>query len=173
MELQPCPFCGDYDPEVAESSVPNIHGGHKHAVYCNACFCEGPTADSEAEAIAAWNRRASRASRVGAQGGEPTLVYEVSNKTSSALFATMEDARQYAGSFPGSICGGMSITNRHVLGAAPASPTAAGPMTEEQVIELHKQHMTAHVGWMAFARAIEAAHGITSVGSVSTEGEVS
>lgn len=59
-ELEPCPFCGDQDAEVAESSVPTIAGGKKQAVYCTGCFCEGPTADTHAEAIAAWNRRAAQ-----------------------------------------------------------------------------------------------------------------
>ena len=31
----------------------------KHFVYCKTCGCEGPTAESEAEAIDAWNRRYS------------------------------------------------------------------------------------------------------------------
>jgi hypothetical protein len=52
-----CPFCGDYGAEVAESAVPSIKGGQKRAVYCNGCFCEGPTADADEAAISAWNRR--------------------------------------------------------------------------------------------------------------------
>jgi hypothetical protein len=56
-----CPFCGDVDCEVAESAVPSaITGKQKHAVYCNACFCEGPTHDAEEGAIAAWNRRTTQ-----------------------------------------------------------------------------------------------------------------
>lgn len=56
-KLLPCPFCGDFDAECAESAVPNVHGGQKYAVFCNACFCEGPTDDIRERAIAAWNRR--------------------------------------------------------------------------------------------------------------------
>jgi len=57
-ELLPCPFCGNPDAEEAESVVPTITGGKKRAVYCNACFCEGPTADTSRQAISAWNARA-------------------------------------------------------------------------------------------------------------------
>lgn len=57
-ELLPCPFCGEHFVEEAESDVPTIHGGNMRAVYCNGCFAEGPTADTAAEAIAAWNTRA-------------------------------------------------------------------------------------------------------------------
>lgn len=53
-----CPFCGDWGAECAESAVPSINGGQKKAVYCNTCFCEGPTSETEAGAIEAWNRRA-------------------------------------------------------------------------------------------------------------------
>jgi Lar family restriction alleviation protein len=55
--LKPCPFCGDSDAEVADSDVPTIHGNKKVAVFCNACFCEGPTANCESDAIELWNRR--------------------------------------------------------------------------------------------------------------------
>lgn len=57
-ELLPCPFCGEHFVEEAESDVPTIHGGNMRAVYCNGCFAEGPTADTPADAIAAWNTRA-------------------------------------------------------------------------------------------------------------------
>lgn len=58
-ELKPCPFCNGYSPELAESAVPSAITGHqKMAVFCNDCFCEGPTADSEEDAIDKWNRRA-------------------------------------------------------------------------------------------------------------------
>lgn len=57
--LAPCPFCDGRDPELADSAVPSaLTGMQKRAVYCNDCFCEGPTADTDADAIAAWNRRA-------------------------------------------------------------------------------------------------------------------
>lgn len=57
--LSACPFCGDKDVELADSSVPKIEGrGPKQAVFCHGCFCEGPTADHESDAIELWNRRA-------------------------------------------------------------------------------------------------------------------
>lgn len=58
-EIVLCPFCGDWGAEVAESAVPSIHGGQKQAVYCNTCFCEGPTSETEKGAVEAWNRRAA------------------------------------------------------------------------------------------------------------------
>lgn len=58
-EIALCPFCGDWGAEVAESAVPSIHGGQKQAVYCNTCFCEGPTSETEKGAVEAWNRRAA------------------------------------------------------------------------------------------------------------------
>lgn len=58
-EIALCPFCGDWGAEVAESAVPSIQGGQKQAVYCNTCFCEGPTSETEKGAVEAWNRRAA------------------------------------------------------------------------------------------------------------------
>ena len=60
-DLIPCPFCGDDDPEVIQSTIPNINGGFKRAAYCNGCFCEGPPADSDEDAAARWNMRAATA----------------------------------------------------------------------------------------------------------------
>lgn len=37
--------------------MPSIRGGQKQAVYCNTCFCEGPTAETETGAVEARNRR--------------------------------------------------------------------------------------------------------------------
>lgn len=57
-KLRECPFCGDDGAEVAESEVPSIHhDGKKVAVFCNACFCEGPTCEWGKDAIEAWNTR--------------------------------------------------------------------------------------------------------------------
>ncbi|WP_428992977.1 Lar family restriction alleviation protein [Stenotrophomonas maltophilia] len=58
IELKACPFCGDWGAECAESAVPSIHGGQKRAVYCNSCFCEGPTSETDQGACEAWNNRA-------------------------------------------------------------------------------------------------------------------
>lgn len=60
-KLEPCPYCGDYGAEVAESNVTSIFGGLKKAVFCNLCFAEGPTAETVTNAVAAWNRRATQA----------------------------------------------------------------------------------------------------------------
>lgn len=126
----------------------------------------------------------SRASRVGAQGGErwPETPADIRDFIGSSF--TAAKFRNYDESHIGFSQAEPHEDDLYTVSAhdlleafsfwrdsAPV-PSAGSPMTEEQVIELHKQHMTAHVGWMAFARAIEAAHGITSVGSVSTEGEV-
>lgn len=55
-EILPCPFCGNSEPFMR----------YEWQVCCGqygtsetSCACEGPFADSEAEAIAAWNHRAS------------------------------------------------------------------------------------------------------------------
>lgn len=57
-QIKPCPFCGCEDAELADSEVPKIDGrGKKQAVFCNSCFCEGPTADHESDALELWNRR--------------------------------------------------------------------------------------------------------------------
>lgn len=58
-ELKQCPFCKNVFSELTESSVPSINsGGMKKAVFCGACFAEGPPATDDAKAIAAWNHRA-------------------------------------------------------------------------------------------------------------------
>lgn len=57
--IKPCPFCGDTDGELAESSVPDcVSGAAKWAVFCNMCFAEGPTCRERKDAIPAWNHRA-------------------------------------------------------------------------------------------------------------------
>lgn len=52
-ELKPCPFCGS---TLLGMSQTGIYWGR-----CDSCHCEGPTAETEAKAIAAWNRRAQPA----------------------------------------------------------------------------------------------------------------
>lgn len=51
-EEKPCPFCGS-------QLIEPIDDGHVHWLACMDCDAEGPAKYTEAEAIAAWNRRAS------------------------------------------------------------------------------------------------------------------
>ena len=48
-----CPFCGSLDIEPRGCEPPFYVG-------CNDCGAEGPFADSDEEALAAWNRRADK-----------------------------------------------------------------------------------------------------------------
>ena len=48
--LLPCPFCG------GNASIPESYPYH-HLVFCTSCGCKTDICDTEAEAIAAWNRR--------------------------------------------------------------------------------------------------------------------
>lgn len=50
-KLKPCPFCGG--DKVRVKSREDDHWAH-----CKPCFAEGPMCETEAEAIAAWNKRA-------------------------------------------------------------------------------------------------------------------
>ena len=50
-ELEPCPFCG-------ERRGATYKGYKWWRVECATCHAEGPEADTEPEAVAAWNRRA-------------------------------------------------------------------------------------------------------------------
>ena len=57
-ELKPCPFCGD------TYIRPHIIKGGNYTIGCNTVncvglHCEGKLFKSEAEAVNAWNRRAS------------------------------------------------------------------------------------------------------------------
>ncbi|MDN7495039.1 Lar family restriction alleviation protein [Burkholderia gladioli] len=94
-DIAACPFCDDHDPEVAESSVPSaLTGRQKLAVYCNACFCEGPTAESEADAIAAWNRRASPAPAIPAV--DPVAIHDAAlEAAATAVEAHDRDGREW------------------------------------------------------------------------------
>ena len=52
-ELKPCPFCGKRE----FISVVRSLNGVVAWVDCTNCGCYGPAKNTEAEAIAAWNRR--------------------------------------------------------------------------------------------------------------------
>ena len=58
-DLKPCPFCGC--TLVDCDDVTDNNGNLGWHVYCPQCFCDGPGMDCKADAIAAWNRRASDA----------------------------------------------------------------------------------------------------------------
>ena len=69
-ELLPCPFCG------GEASKRLFYKG-KYRVHCNVCDANSDDVwDTEAEAIAAWNRRSVTASAVyGFKAAERTCEY--------------------------------------------------------------------------------------------------
>ena len=54
QKLKPCPFCG-----ADEASVEVIDYDF-YGVQCYCCKATGPTEETKAEAIDAWNRRAGR-----------------------------------------------------------------------------------------------------------------
>ena len=53
VKLKPCPWCGG----LAEIAAPN-HGSRMRRGNCHNCQVYGPWGTDEADAIAAWNRRA-------------------------------------------------------------------------------------------------------------------
>ena len=56
MELKPCPFCGDIDPDIEELSINGLFIG-SYCVECFNCHAKTDYFDTEEEAIEAWNRR--------------------------------------------------------------------------------------------------------------------
>ena len=56
-ELLPCPFCGG----EADTMTPEADDMRAATVMCMGCYCTGKECETEAQAIAAWNRRASQA----------------------------------------------------------------------------------------------------------------
>ena len=53
-ELKPCPFCGSEDVQEAGP----LGFSQSWVVFCLDCAIEGPKREAQADAIAAWNRRA-------------------------------------------------------------------------------------------------------------------
>lgn len=51
--LEPCPFCGNDEPEAVEQE-------NSHYIVCYECGLEAPLHPSLAEAVEAWNRRAGQ-----------------------------------------------------------------------------------------------------------------
>lgn len=49
--LKPCPFCGSISSEPKRTA----HGTYWRE--CSDCLADGPTASTEAEAAALWNKR--------------------------------------------------------------------------------------------------------------------
>lgn len=68
--LEPCPFCGSDTVQSAEFPWNPVMT--RWAIFCvRGCETQGPPADTEAEAIAAWNRRTALAQPAeNAKGGE-------------------------------------------------------------------------------------------------------
>ena len=57
-ELKPCPFCGsDEIMRLCDPAQGLDNSGPSRALSCAGCHIEAPFYDTEAEAIAAWNRR--------------------------------------------------------------------------------------------------------------------
>lgn len=55
--ILPCPFCGG----EADTMTPEEDDMRAATVMCMGCYCTGKECETEAQAIAAWNRRASQA----------------------------------------------------------------------------------------------------------------
>lgn len=63
--LERCPFCdGDSLVKLPNDYASAGNGGQARLdafyVHCEGCGCDGPVAESEGEAVAAWNQRARR-----------------------------------------------------------------------------------------------------------------
>ena len=62
--LVPCPFCGG----EADTMTPEADDMRAATVMCMGCYCTGKECETEAQAIAAWNRRASQAAPAPSDG---------------------------------------------------------------------------------------------------------
>lgn len=61
-DLKPCPFCGSDEITVGSFASAEFE---RHYVKCEECDCAAQGHDCEADAIAAWNRRAAPADKQG------------------------------------------------------------------------------------------------------------
>ena len=71
-ELLPCPFCGG----EADTMTPEADDMRAATVMCMGCYCTGKECETEAQAIAAWNRRASQAAPAPSDGLRGMLLDE-------------------------------------------------------------------------------------------------
>ncbi|WP_345815333.1 Lar family restriction alleviation protein [Paraburkholderia sp. PREW-6R] len=76
--LLPCPFCGYWNCSLS------LRAGAWKFAYCPDCLTEGPARDSDSDAIAAWNTRATQASEV-EQAPHPFLTWQQKQAISLAL----------------------------------------------------------------------------------------
>lgn len=65
MEFKACPFCESTDIEIA------WHEQIGFWATCNNCYATGGNAETEGEAIEAWNRRCGQSAE---DGREPVLL---------------------------------------------------------------------------------------------------
>ena len=56
-KLKPCPFNGCNNKNIEVLSEQISFSKYKYFTYCSECGAKGPREDTEAEAIAAWNKR--------------------------------------------------------------------------------------------------------------------
>lgn len=74
-ELQPCPFCGG----EADTMTPEADDMRAATVMCMGCYCTGKECETKAQAIAAWNRRASQAAPAPSDGLLEAAIAEALN----------------------------------------------------------------------------------------------
>lgn len=92
-ELLPCPFCGG----EADTMTPEADDMRAATVMCMGCYCTGKECETEAQAIAAWNRRASQAAPAPSDGLREAVEAEreriaVALETEADILPCAEDA---------------------------------------------------------------------------------
>lgn len=64
-KLKPCPFCGGEDIYLAANTIKADNGIHSDFYYfCGDCMAEGSVADTENNALLAWNKRNEKSGHV-------------------------------------------------------------------------------------------------------------